>query len=312
MNTARTFLIDKNRQWVKIQGNNPNLPLLLHVQGGPGLPMISEAYSFSTSLNLEEQFLNVYWDRRGCGKSYSSGVNSGSLNLSAQADDIIDLTEQLLREYRQQKVVLSGYSLGATLSLLAAYNKPEIFSHVFLTAFVPDFAAADQCSQQIIAQKAESNPVIHRRMQSWLKEPPDSPQYLQKRTRILADLYGVRHGYNFNQTVKASILSMMRCKEYTLTDVIKCFVGMNTCQKIMLPEVMQYAIPVPAEPLPVPIHFIHGQNDLVSLPEDVQAFYAQLPGQNKSFNLISGSAHMPYYDQPEQFRNILTRTALGH
>jgi hypothetical protein len=42
-------------------------PALLAVQAGPGLPMIHEARVFEDRLRLENEFVVVYWDQRGCG-----------------------------------------------------------------------------------------------------------------------------------------------------------------------------------------------------------------------------------------------------
>ena len=35
--------INNSSQWVLVRGKNIDAPLLIHVQQGPGLPMISEA-----------------------------------------------------------------------------------------------------------------------------------------------------------------------------------------------------------------------------------------------------------------------------
>src|SRR5690625_4587005 len=56
------------QQWITIRGDNPNNPILLFVQGGPGSPysMFNPLISFS-----EEHFTIVLWDQRGAGKTFS-------------------------------------------------------------------------------------------------------------------------------------------------------------------------------------------------------------------------------------------------
>jgi hypothetical protein len=35
--------INESEQWVLVRGNNINAPLLIHVQAGPGLPIIPDS-----------------------------------------------------------------------------------------------------------------------------------------------------------------------------------------------------------------------------------------------------------------------------
>jgi hypothetical protein len=46
------------------RGKSADAPLLIHVQAGPGLPMIPEAYTMEKQLHLENNFLVAYRDQR--------------------------------------------------------------------------------------------------------------------------------------------------------------------------------------------------------------------------------------------------------
>src|SRR4051794_4337285 len=110
--------INNSSQWVFVRGRNINAPLLIHVQAGPGLPMISEANKMEKLLHLENNFLVAYWDQRDCGKSYSKKIVPQSLNLQQMADDITSCTKYLLKKYNKDRAVIIGYSIGATTSLI--------------------------------------------------------------------------------------------------------------------------------------------------------------------------------------------------
>src|SRR3982750_2708524 len=84
--------INTSSQWVLVRGKNINAPLLIHVQAGPGLPMISEANKMEKLLHLENNFLVAYWDQRGCGKSFSKNILPQTINLQQMADDISSCT----------------------------------------------------------------------------------------------------------------------------------------------------------------------------------------------------------------------------
>ena len=80
--------INQSTQWVLVRGKNQDAPLLIHVQQGPGLPMISEANEMEKRLKLENHFLVAYWDQRGCGKSFSKDIQPETINLAQMAEDI--------------------------------------------------------------------------------------------------------------------------------------------------------------------------------------------------------------------------------
>ena len=44
------------------------------------------------------------------------------------ADDLIACTKYLLKKYNKSKAVIAGYSIGATISLMAAAKDSSIFS----------------------------------------------------------------------------------------------------------------------------------------------------------------------------------------
>ena len=102
--------INNSTQWVLVRGKNIHAPLLIHVQAGPGLPMISEANKMEKQLHLENDFLVAYWDQRGCGLSYNKNISSKSINLAQMTDDVIACTKYLLEKYDKDKALLVGYS----------------------------------------------------------------------------------------------------------------------------------------------------------------------------------------------------------
>ena len=57
-------------QWIRVRGTDANNPVLLLIQQGPGLPMLNEVRRFEHLLGLEKDFTVVYWDQRGCGRSW--------------------------------------------------------------------------------------------------------------------------------------------------------------------------------------------------------------------------------------------------
>src|SRR5438046_2995951 len=87
INMLLKLQIEGVEQWLLIRGRDRARPVLVVVQSGPGLPMIHEARVFQDRLRLENEFVVVYWDQRGCGKSYSPDIPPDSLHFDQMAAD---------------------------------------------------------------------------------------------------------------------------------------------------------------------------------------------------------------------------------
>src|SRR5210317_557408 len=56
-------------QYLIIRGADSTKPMILYLHGGPGSPEI--AFMKETNQDIENDFVMVYWEQRGAGKSYS-------------------------------------------------------------------------------------------------------------------------------------------------------------------------------------------------------------------------------------------------
>src|SRR5436190_451224 len=56
-NSLEKIMINNSQQWLLVRGKSTNNPLILHVQAGPGLPMIPEAGAMEKLLHLENNYL---------------------------------------------------------------------------------------------------------------------------------------------------------------------------------------------------------------------------------------------------------------
>src|SRR6516162_753556 len=102
--------INSSKQWILVRGKDSTAPLIIHVQAGPGLPIIPEANAMEKLLHLEEDFLVAYWDQRNCGKSYNKETDPASINFSQLRDDLISCTKYLLKKFDKAKAIIIGYS----------------------------------------------------------------------------------------------------------------------------------------------------------------------------------------------------------
>jgi len=116
-----SFHLGDSTQWALIRGRRATSPVLLLIQAGPGLPMIHEASAHRRQLDLEEHFRVVYWDQRGTGKSFDPGAEC-SPTLAGLVEDVRAMIAALCDRLGVAQLDVVGFSLGASLALLAAHE----------------------------------------------------------------------------------------------------------------------------------------------------------------------------------------------
>jgi pimeloyl-ACP methyl ester carboxylesterase len=304
--------INNTKQWVLVRGRTTDAPLLIHVQGGPGLPIIPEADALEKLLHLEDHFLVAYWDQRGCGKSFSQQIDPQSITFSQLSNDIVSCTKYLLEKYNKRNAIAVGYSIGATSSLMAAVKQSDLFSTLFLVGIDVDIPAANAYAIEFAVRRARerNNTKIMKRLKELKGMPIVDAKRFQQRAKILTDLGGINIGTNYAQLVLTSIKNMFLSESYTLGDVVRTVKGMNFSQNALLKELDTLNLFKTISTVDVPVHFIHGKSDGVSPYDIAFAFYNHLSARQKRFTAFEKSAHMPHYDEPGKFAKLLIDGAL--
>jgi pimeloyl-ACP methyl ester carboxylesterase len=300
--------INNSSQWVLVRGKNIEAPLLIHVQQGPGLPMISEANEMEKHLHLENNFLVAYWDQRGCGKSFNKDILPETIHLGQMADDIIACTKYLLKKYNKTKAIIIGYSIGATTSLMAAAKDSSIFSEIFATGVDVDIPYADHYALDFAMDKAvaANNKKLIKKITELKRQPIVETKKFQQRAEILTNLGGINAGTNYNNLVLKTAKNILFSRYYGIGGLIKTMKGMAFCQNALLPELNSFNLFQKVKKISVPVHFIQGSLDGVAPPAKGKEYYERLQAVNKSFTVFEKSAHMPHYEESEKFSNLVT------
>jgi pimeloyl-ACP methyl ester carboxylesterase len=307
VNRLEKLNINNSDQWVLIRGKNIDAPLLIHVQAGPGLPMISEANKMGKLLNLENKFLVAYWDQRGCGRSFNKNIPAETIHLTQMADDLISCTKCLLKKYNKNKAVIVGYSIGATVSLMAAAKESNIFSAIFTAGLDLDIPYANQYALEFAMNKAAdgNNKKLIQKINELKRQPIVETKRFQQRAEILTNLGGIKAGSNYNRLLLSTVKNILFSKYYGIGGLIKTMKGMAFCQNALIPELNNFNLFRSVTKVSVPVHFIQGALDGIAPPVKGKEYYEQLEAVNKSFMVFEKSAHMPHYEESEKFSNLI-------
>lgn len=303
-------MINDSEQWILVRGKSSATPLIIHVQAGPGLPMISEAHAMEKNLRLEKDHLVAYWDQRACGKSFNKRIDPKTINFSQLTDDVISCTKYLLGKYQKEKAIIAGYSQGATLALMAAVKDKSIFDRLFLVGLDIDLPTANKYAIEFALSKANE-----KNKRSFLKQaielgkaPINNSKLFQKRAKLLTNLGGINTGSSYSQLLFVTLANMIASKAYSLSDIPKTIKGMEFSQNALLPEFNELNLFHTIERVGVPVHFVHGRHDAISPYQTAVEYYEYLKAPKKTFTSFDHSAHMPHYEEPEKFSKLLRNT----
>jgi len=306
INKFEKVSINHSNQWLLVRGNS-NAPLILHVQAGPGLPMISEANHLQKLHHLEDDFLVAYWDQRGCGKSFNKNENPGSMNLNQLADDLITCTEYLLKKYEKEKASIIGYSLGATISLFAAEKVLALFNNLFVVGLDIDVPTASNLMIEFLWNEATK-----RKNSKWLRRVSElkdveinNAKLFQKRAKLLTGAQGVISGKSYNEIFLSTLRNMLFTKEYQWVDIVSAIRGMQFCQNALLAEFNRLNLFEKIGAIHIPVHFMQGVKDAVAPYEIAVRYFKYLNARSKSFTEFEHSAHMPHLEEPDKFANVV-------
>jgi proline iminopeptidase len=308
INSLEKININDSEQWLLVRGKDSSAPLILHVQAGPGLPIIPEANAMQKLLNLEDNFLVAYWDQRECGKSFNKNADPKTISFSQLTDDIIACAKYLLKKYNKDKLILIGYSIGATTSLMAAARNSNIFSQLFLVGIDIDLPTANKYALEFALTKAKerNKSKLIKQILQFGEHPILESKRFRERAKILTDLGGIKMRSSYNQLVLLSVVNMLFCKSYRFKDIPKTIKGMEFCQNAILPELDTLNLfDKIKEVVEVPVNFIQGKLDGLAPYQTAISFYGYLKAGTKTFTDFDYSAHMPQYDEPEKFAKVL-------
>jgi pimeloyl-ACP methyl ester carboxylesterase len=293
--------INGSNQRVRMCAERAGLPAILIVQAGPGLPLLHEVRKFQRLVQLEKDFLVIYWEQRGCGNA--SLQDAKSVSMPQQIDDLRAILRWLHRETKHTIIVL-GISLGATIALQAVENEPDKVKSVI--AISPDASTAESDAGVYSFLQDQSALAKDGRLSGRVKKlgrPPytDSAAF-QGRASLLADLGTIEQGKNFNAILRETLFAMIRT--YGPFGTAKALRNMNLIQRKLLPELVSLDLFASPLRLVVPVHYIFGEQDALTPSAVVKQLPAAVEAPACTVTLVPKAGHMVHFDQPEIVRSI--------
>jgi pimeloyl-ACP methyl ester carboxylesterase len=312
IDTLEPIELGDSTQWIRVRGADSSNPVLLLIQQGPGMPMINEARHYSQLLGLEQRFVVVYWDQRGCGRSLRRRQDRTGVTLDRMVGDTVALLEHLRERFGRTPYV-AGFSLGATIGAYAASRRPDLVATlVAVNLDIDGVAAADNAYEFALdAARDRGNRRAIRQLRAIGPPPHLSSKQFSTRARWAANFGGVTRNETYASLARSLLISLVRSRDYSPGDVVRTVRGPTT-QSELLPELAAMDLARTLPRVGVPIVMVQGRLDQVAPSRAFQAYADSLEAPAKHVVWFEHSAHTPQLDEPEKFRDLLVRVADGH
>ena len=287
----RALDVNGDEQHLLIRGIDRNLPVLLFVHGGPGMPAMYLAHAFQRE--LEENFVVVHWDQRASGKSFRADANPDQLSTSLLLSDMDVVVDLLRDQFGLGRLWIVGHSHGSYLGVLYTRRHAEK---------VCAFIGIGQVSND-----SPSGPVLSlqrrffedRRQELGLDsdtEIDDSNlEYLLFKSG--SELYG-------ETSFMPLLLSGLMASEYNLLDSLNIAKGSSFSSRHMRYDMPRDLLTNEWE-FNVPVALIMGRHDMVTPTQLAKLYFDRIDAPLKAWYEFEEAAHFPHFEQPEKFTAAL-------
>jgi pimeloyl-ACP methyl ester carboxylesterase len=297
------ILVNGCMQFISAHGASSAAPVLLVLHGGPGLAYSGFCRQYQAG--LEESFIVVNWDQRGCGKSWQPGFDPEELSIGLLVADLHDLTNLLKEKYQKDKIFLLGHSWGTRLGLLAAQKYPmdylaffgagqvtgeqdeneALFDKVLETAR----EKADEESVKILLENGKSDV-----NQDWLNG------YLRMK---LAQYGFVDRDFDIAKTVEASYSGTT---ENVKDQSQRYWARVNQVYKKLSKEIqtMESFFTLIPE-IKIPVIFLEGRYDFIASSELAARYLDVLKAPYKKIYWFEHSAHWMLFQESKKFNQTV-------
>ena len=301
-------------QYLIIRGLDTQKPVMLFLHGGPGSP----EYAFMKEFNpyLEHDFIMVYWEQRGAGKSYSKNIKPETMTLEQMISDTRELSEYLATRFGKEKIYLMGHSWGSLLGVMTAWRHPELFHAYFGVGQVGDQYWGEDISLEWVKLQAyifDNKKAI--KTLAKLSFPDRQSDVATWKNYVMKQRnYVMRYGGGVTRDIRGMgplVKILLKTGEYTFSDKIKYMRGSMFSLEHLWPAVVNTNLITSIDSLQVPVYIFQGVYDFQTPHMVAREFFSELKAPHKEFFTFEHAAHSPLFEDAERFNSLISRIVDG-
>lgn len=289
----------EQRLWFR--GIDVRKPIVILLHGGPGA---SEAALFRHfNSDLENEFLMVYWEQRGTGRSYRASIPPESMTVDQFVRDLDDVVELVRERFDKDRVVLLGHSWGSAIGLRYAARHPANVAAYIGVGQVADMREGERLSYEFALREARrrGNEDAIKALEKIGPPPHTVDQMLTSRKWV------ERFGGSFHADLSTGklIWAALHTDEANLIDLITFGRGNRFSLEHLWEEFRAFDIDTRLTRFDTPVVFLLGRHDW-QVPAVVAArYFERIDAPAKRLIWFEQSAHNPPFEEPARFNRAI-------
>jgi len=290
-------------QWITINGDDRNNPVVLFLHGGPG--NVSSPLADAMFAGWGKDFTVVQWDQRGAGRTYSKTGPSiePTMTMDRMIQDGIEVAEYLRDHLHKKKLVLTGGSWGSVLGVHMVKTRPDLFyAYVGVAQIVSpdDWAAGYGRTLKLARQARDRNAITE--LEAIGPPPWDHIRKLgtwSRWTRV------------FESRAAGPAIELKPADEYASeaerrqANEAADFSQVHFFGLDMRGPLATLNLPALGNEFQVPVFILQGEADLKAFPEVTRAYFNRIRAPMKKYYLVRRSGHEPSAAMMQQWLKVL-------
>lgn len=285
-------------QWVSLNSSDCTLPVILFLHGGPANPI--SPFADAIYAGWEQQFTLVQWDQRASGKTWLRNQPAAGerLTLAQMTQDGLALVQYLQQILGNRPLILMGSSWGSALGIKMVQQQPDWFAAYVgssqlvsgpqnsLASYQAVLKLATAAQDQVaLAQLSKLGPPPYAKPNGILRRL--SRQYEAKMaTPAPAHWWQAAPAFELEKHAPA----YEAAEEYSFLQ----FMGFDPATG-QTTSGMYHDIELQrdATVLKLPVYFIQGEADLVTVPAVTAAYVNAIQAPHKELIMVPKAGHGP-------------------
>ena len=287
-------------QWIQIRGADRRNPVLLWVNGGPGLSVIPNTPLYP---GWEKYFTVVMWNQRGAGRTFEKYGTSlvPTMSIARMTQDGLEVAQYLRTRLNKDKIILLGHSWGSILGTHMATERLDLFYAYVGTGQVAhlrnDTAAA--YAPLLARARQEGNKDAVKEL-TVVGPPPYAQDGKYDVTNKWANELDPQPRFPlslvFDKRLPAGLWA-------SLTQGRLVFEGAPSTGQRLGAAAFDDDLLSSAPRFKIPVIVIEGPADLVT--PGARAFFDRVVAPHKEYLLLPGTGHLAIFRDPDGFLSLL-------
>lgn len=287
-------------QWIQIEGDNPQNPVLLLIHGGPGG---STRFASAAWGSWQQHFTLVHWDQRGAGLTFreSGPERSEPMTFDQIVVDGIRVAEFLRRQLGHQQIFILGHSWGSAIAVHMVKRRPDLFAAFAGTGLLVNFGRNEQINyQRTLLQARQSNNetaiAALKKIGPPLYRDPNNIRIL----RDWSDQLTLGTGDAPQPKVKPS-------GDFSIKDREAMMNGFIFSITALYGHLCDIDLPSLGRDFEIPMFCLMGTHDQQTSIELAERYFETINAPRKEFVRFEGCHHFVHMNRPQEFLAALVR-----